>query len=197
MCGIPRSGSTLIWQILQSVFPKSKVLKTHPDLWEADGSTVVSSIRSPHDVAASLLRVRLSRHREQRKIFHDDIITVIRRTKINFDNLKDILIGPHTPILKYEEFYNNHKIIYEMIEEYFNIKIPVKIQNRISGKFSIEKNKKRADVLESFNEVDQYQIHGDHIGQVVPGYWKSYIPKRFKEQLETECNEIGVEWGYE
>lgn len=32
MCGIPRSGSTLVWQILQAVFPGQDIPKTHPDM---------------------------------------------------------------------------------------------------------------------------------------------------------------------
>lgn len=195
-CGIPRSGSTLVWQILQSVYPDFKILKTHPDTWKPDGSVVVSSIRYPHDVSASLLRVRLSRFKKPIEINDDDVVTVLRRTKLNFDNLKDILIGPSTPVLKYEDFYNDYNIIFEMIQKYFNINIPEKIQNQISKKFNIRENKKRADTLPSFNEVDKYKIHGDHIGHVVPGYWKYYFPEKYIEQVKEECNIIAKDWGY-
>ena len=197
MCGIPRSGSTLVWQILQAVFPKSKVLKTHPDLWEADGSTVVTSIRNPHDVAASLLRVRMSRYKIPKEITDDDIITVLRRTQMNFNNLKEILIGPHAPVLRYENFYNDYNIIFKMIKEYFNVEIPIEIQFQISCKFSVIENKKRADALKDFNEVDEYQIHGDHLGHITPGYWKYYFPEKYILCVKNECNLIAKEWNYE
>jgi len=197
MCGIPRSGSTVVWQILDSVFPKMNIPKTHPIDWEPDGSMVIASVREPHDVAASLLRVRMSRYRDEREVVDDDIVTVVRRTIMSFNLLEEMLVGPHAPILRYEEFYNDHSPIYKMIEDTFGIITPPNIQHRISGKFSVEQNKKRADVLESFNEVDRYQVHGDHIGQVVPGYWKEYIPGRYLEWVCDNLDEIGVRWEYE
>jgi len=197
MCGIPRSGSTLVWQILKGVFPNMNIPKTHPIEWEADGSMIVASVREPHDVAASLLRVRLSREYGPRKVLDDDIVTVVRRTIMSFEQLEEMLVGPHAPVLRYEEFYNNHSVIFKMIEETFGVIVPENIRHTISGKFSIEENRKRASVLESFNQVDQYQVHGDHIGQVVPGYWKEYIPEKYLEWVDDSLKEIVVRWNYE
>ncbi len=197
MCGIPRSGSTLVWQILQEVFPNQRIHKTHPDLWETDGSIVVISIRDPRDVAASLLRVRLSRAGGGLDgITNDDVATVLRRTQLSFDRLNLILKGPHIPFLRYEEFYNDYSIIYKVIEEAFGIQVAECDQIRINERFSLKENKKRADKLENFSKVDKDEIHGDHIGHVVPGYWRRYFPRRYWSQVKNVYIKVGKKWGY-
>jgi len=195
MCGIPRSGSTLVWQILQAVFPGQDIPKTHPDMWMPDGSTAVISIRDPRDVVASLYRVRLSRdHKEIGN--HDDVANVIQRTLLCFEALKTTMTGPHI-ILRYENFFSDHYILYQAIETNFGIHTPLHIQKQISDRFSVEANRKRAAALNSFNEVDTDQIHGDHIGHVTPGYWSTYLPWRTVEWVAAECKGIAKEWGYE
>lgn len=59
ICSIPRSGSTLVEQILQEVFPSERVCKTHPATtdWRPNGELVLTTIRDPRDVVASLYRV--------------------------------------------------------------------------------------------------------------------------------------------
>lgn len=195
MCGIPRSGSTLIWQILQALFPNDFVVKTHPDIWMNDGSFLIASIRSPHDVVASLLRVRLSRE-GRNKICSEDVDAVIKRMIISFDRLKELLKGPHI-LFRYEQFYNNHSIIYNVIENIYSIKINNNMRERINDQFNWKSNKKRADKLNNFNEIGEAQIHGDHIGHVHPGYWCEYLPDWCLDNVRKICNEIGRQWGYE
>lgn len=194
-CGIPRSGSTLVWQILQALFPCEEILKTHPDIWEPDGSTAVVSIRHPHDVVASLYRVRLSRaHRTVGR--RDDIAIVLRRTQFSFAALQRVIRGPHI-ILRYEAFYDDHSSIYEAVESAFGIQVPEETRTALSARYSVEANRARAAALRDFNEVDEAQIHGDHIGNVVPGYWRRIIPGWVLETIMAECREIAEAWGYE
>ena len=196
MCGIPRSGSTLVWQILQSIFPRQKIIKNHPGSWEADGSMVISSIRNPYDITASLVRVRMSRER-RKEINGKDVRQELTWMEKNFNSLKDILIGPHTPVLRYEEFYCNYDIIYNMIEKEFRIDIPENIREKLNYKYSLEANKNRALALKDFYDIDKDQIHGDHIGHVVPGYWKDYLPEWIIGKVMKVCEPIAKEWGYE
>jgi hypothetical protein len=196
MCGIPRSGSTLVWQIMRDVMPELDVLKTHPDVWYGDGSIVVPSIRDPRDVAASLLRVRLSRENRD-EINDDDVFTVINRTSISFNRLKDIFVRPHTPILRYEQFYQNYDIIYDLIED--NLKVPVEpfMRKILTDRFNIKANKERADELGNFYDVDQDNIHGDHIGHIMPGYWVDYIPEEYHKLIDYWSKPLCQEWNYE
>jgi len=195
MCGIPRSGSTLVWQILQAVFPNEAIPKTHPDVWEPDGSTVIVSIRNPFDVVASLLRVRLSRERRNTPD-ENDIENVLGRTTLCFERLDGLLYGPHA-LLRYEYFYKDYSLIYDMIRSVFGLYISPNNRKKINQQFSLERNRERADALKDFSEVDGDQIHGDHIGHVIPGYWEEYLPDWSFSRVVEVCEPICREWGYE
>lgn len=195
-CGIPRSGSTLVWQILNAVFSAQTIPKTHPDTWDADGSFVVPTIRDPYDVVASLVRVRLSRE-GKKEIEDEDVHVVLDRTKFCFDKMKEILDGPCAPVLRYEEFYNNYSLVHEMIDETFGVMTTPESQEKINSNFSLERNRDRASVLKDFYQVDKDQIHGDHIGHVIPGYWIDYFPEKYIQTIKTKCAPLRVEWNYE
>jgi len=195
MCGVPRSGSTLVWQILQAVFPGQKIPKTHPGMWEANESIVVVSIRNPYDITASLLRVRLNREGRKKPNWRD-IKTVLRRNAQSFNCLKDVLLGPHAPILRYEDFYNDYSLIYIMIERMFDVVVSFRDRKKINGRFSLARNRSRAGALKDFNEIDKDQIHGNHIGHVTPGYWVTYLPDWSMERVKEVCAPLCKEWGY-
>ena len=195
MCGIPRSGSTLVWQILQAVFADEFILKTHPDIWEPDGSTVIVSIRNPFDVVASLLRVRLSRE-GRNEFIQDDIENVLGRTILCFERLDGLLYGSHA-LLRYEHFYNDYSLIYDVIRSIFGFSVSFLDRKRINEQFSLKNNQERAAALKDFNEVDLCQIHGDHIGCIHPGYWERYLPDWSFGQVVDICEPICEEWGYE
>jgi hypothetical protein len=155
----------------------------------------VVSVRDPHDVVASLYRVRLSRN-GKKEGDEDDVSNVIRRMSLSYQALKEVMKGPHV-ILRYEEFYNNHSLIFQMIEETFGVVTPPRSRIQISGRFSVRENRKRAAKMKSFNDVDKDQVHGDHIGKVEPGYWQQELPSWSHEQVVVECWDIAREWGYE
>jgi hypothetical protein len=197
MCGIPRSGSTLIWQILQEVFEgRREVIKTHPDIWESNEDTIIASIRDPRDVVLSLLKVRLSRQ-ETETVTQDDIEIVLARTVLSFNKLSELLNQNSNVVLRYEHFYNDYSIIYNMITSTFDIIFSSDSCKRISDKFSVENNKKRASQLKNFNEVGTYQIHGDHIDYVDPGCWIKYLPDWSLGRVKEICKPLCKEWDYE
>ena len=196
MCGIPRSGSTLVWQILQSVFPDQKILKTHPYDWDSDGSLVFISIRDPRDIAASLLRVRLSREGKDKILEPKDVRQELKRMGFHFEKLRDLMTSPYV-LLRYEEFYQNYDVIYDSICKKFNMTISNEVRIELNNKFSLESNKKRADNLENFYAVDEWHVHGDHIGSIHPGYWKDYLPEWSMKWINQICLPICEEYEYE
>jgi len=196
MCGIPRSGSTLVWQILQAVFPDQEIIKTHPDIWKVDGSTIVASIRDPHDVVLSLLTVRLSRQ-ETKIVTQDDIEIVLARTVLSFNKLNELLNESRHVILRYEQFYNSYSLIYDMIRNTFDEVVCSSDRERINNKFSLDRNKERAKMLKNFNEVGIDQIHGDHIDYVDPGCWIKYLPEWSLNRVKEVCKPLCKEWNYE
>jgi len=103
-CGIPRSGSTLCYQILHHLFPDIKIPRSHPGVWRPDGSWAFVTIRHPYDLVSSLYRLRSIRsHPPQvneretvhlmNLLFGDDEAQKIRCTKILADH-REYLSGP-------------------------------------------------------------------------------------------------------
>lgn len=201
VCGIPRSGSTLVWQILQEVFPEQDILQTHPadtDRIPDNDSLIVVSIRDPRDVAASLYRVRLSRGGDDVGGM-DGLETVLARTKMYFSAAKALmrLASVRILLLRYEHFVHDRQVIYNSILDALGVAVPQKEQKRINAKFSLEANRARASKMEDFTEIGEFKIHGDHIGPVAPGSWMSSLPKWATQRVIDVCTPIAEEWGYE
>ena len=194
-CGIPRSGSTLVWQILQAVFPQNIIPKIHPGCSYIANSSVLLSIRQPHDVVASMYRVRLSRAGVCEGT-HADVETVIADIEKSFTLMNAFLLG-HNVLIRYEDFYKDYTLIYNAIYMLTGVDVPREARKAINEKYSLEANRKRAAVLDNFNEFDTDQIHGDHIGAVVPSYWRGTLPKGSWDEVATVCNHIAEMWGYE
>lgn len=194
-CSIPRSGSTLVWQILKTIFHETEIPKIHPDTPIADDSTCVSTIRHPYDVAASRYRVRLSRGgvRDGGPLGLEAEIGVMITM---FANLSFILKVNSCDIhlLRYEDFYQDHTPIYELAHK-LGRPVPEKDRIRISAMFSADANRKRAAKLKSFYDVGEENIHGDHLGPVEPGSWRS-SPEWMRKMIQDSCYLLCVEWGY-
>jgi len=196
MCGIPRSGSTLVWQIFDALhLVDTKVERTHPAAWEPDGRFPIVTIRNPHDIAASLYRVRISRGgKDVGNEFGLDV--VLGRTELYFSHLPKVLRVKHL-LLRYEEFYRDHNVIYDAFSDLFQTYIYRGQRLEISERFSVAANRARAAKMKDFNEIGEADIRGDHIGPVLPGSWKEVVPEWGWEKVEEICAPIAKEWDYE
>lgn len=202
-CGVPRTGSTLVWQILCRALPHCRVVKAHPGSWAPEPCNfIVGSIRNPYDNIASCFRSRVigddgdGIHVEgTMKGLKAEMNMLANNYKVMGEMIEKY--KGKIAILRYEEFFENYSLIYRTIEVYFDIKIPQIVQLEISNRFSVIENKKRANKLEDFNQVDEDKIHGDHIGNIYPGYWADYIPEKYKEDFDHICTPIAKEWDYE
>ena len=198
VCGIPRSGSTLVGQIFQEVFSDLKIPKIHPTPHElpSEDALVAITIRDPRDVVASLYRVRMSRGGEDvggRK----GLETVVIQAHKHFGTLSKIQSRNKNILLRYEDFVHDYDIIYEALLKLTGILVPEKDRCRINNKFSLEANRERASRLKDFNEIGEYEIHGDHIGPVEPGTWVTSLPTWAVGMVEDVCDTLCKEWGYE
>ncbi len=194
VCGIPRSGSTLVWQILREVFPDQLIGKTH--LCTRKPEVVpVATIRDPHDVVASLYRVRLSRGGEGAGS-QEGLENVLRLAQKHFEVFPQLLVGSYL-LLRYEQFFNNHQIIYDGILKTFGTCVSPEDRERIDTKCSLEANRIRASHLKDFNEMDENFIHGDHIGPAPePGSWMTMLPDWAVGRVKEVCGPIAEEWNY-
>ena len=73
--GPPRSGSTLIYNIMQELFPHKKIFKVHMKRKMCSVLTTVGSYRNPLDsIASSLLRYKIENPSDNDVLKHIDIL---------------------------------------------------------------------------------------------------------------------------
>ncbi len=194
-CGIARSGSTLVWQLLSGVFPNQEIPKIHPREFVEDGSFLVVTIRNPFDVAASRYRIRISRGGM-------DVGNCIGleaelyEMKEQYELLLPIVKLKNSVLLWYEDFYDNYDIVFGVMESHLGVVVDHQLRESLKRKYSLEENKRRAAGLSSFNSCGKDKIHGDHIGAVIPNSWSDVLPVYFHDYVLGFCSPICKEWGY-
>ena len=197
MCGIPRSGSTLVWQIFREVL-KQDFVRIHPAAkdWEPSGDDViVMTVRDPRDVANSLFRVRISRGGEDVG-GETGLDIVLNRTRRYFIAAKKLLSKPFPIfVLRYEDFLDNYNCVYRTIEVVSGTVVPEEVRRRTNVKYSLTANRIRASRLSNFNEIGEDGIHGDHIGDVCSGSWKK-LPPWAQKKVASFCYPLCKEWFY-
>lgn len=177
----PRSGSTLVTNILKDIFPKKTILKKHSWIEEMSKCPVVVTYRHPLDcIASSIQAYELNPNNE-----------VIQERIIGFERngiweILDIKNQSNVLMLRYEKFFNNFEVIYSEIENFFDIKLSVEIKSEINEKYDIKnvKNTIQKKSLSSFQEYDQSTLwHGNHISQY-NGQSKYYKEFFTEEQIQ-------------
>ena len=114
--GPPRSGTTLVYNILKDIFPKRSVETRHYYRDKDKKFDTVVTYRNPLDsIVSSILRYKLNPSEDviKKQILEfekNGIWTVLKIT-----NNKNVLM------LKYEDFLNNYENIYNKLEPFFNI----------------------------------------------------------------------------
>lgn len=194
--GIPRSGSTFVWQIISDLFPDG-VIHTHDYLQQK--VPVVATIRDFRDCVISYCHAVGNFSQPQ----VDKFITYIKNAEVE---LRKYCQRGNVLILKYESFFIYPLTMLEQIESFLNIEITDK-QNVLS-KHSIEKNKAIADSLFNKNTSIEYKeresifalrrfrdpkshINSNHIYKGEIGGWKKY-----KLDFSSLRHEL-MWWGYD
>jgi len=182
---IPRTGSVLIYNILRALH--EQVIKTHnfEKYFQHPGPFVIT-YRDPLDVFCSFWRIdvetaiSIGRRQEfdytinernalrlaDKVVFEFIRLSIFLHTQIILNNNHNMLF------LKYEEFWDDHNIIYDKLADFFKVEIPLETRHIISKNFSIKKAVKTQQKYKDFNEWDPISfIHGFHVGPAKPGKW--------------------------
>jgi len=155
--GIPRTGSTLVYRVLQEIF--SDVEKCHNSQVQQyinKNINIVVSARHPIDSFLSYIRVVDFPHQN-----HNPIITMASVEKYlphritEHDQLTKILSRNKdlTLVLKYEKFYNDIPFICNKVSDFFNVKI-AKRTDYIIKTCNLESTIKIQETMSSFKEHD-------------------------------------------
>jgi hypothetical protein len=175
----PRSGSTLMWQILNELYG-GEVIKTHKKVLDVN-AIVFSSVRDFRDACISYMRVsNVDIHNLNKDVidkFGGRYLKAIRNFDSTFNRLN------HKYLIKYEDFYNDYDKLFDLIEIGLEIKVDSKRRDNIKQKFSFDANMKVSKKFDKFaNEWDKKtKIHGKHLDKGEVGIWKLFIKENLKK----------------
>ena len=169
LAGVPRSGNTVVWQVLNSLTDGS-VVRTHgfsdscPLLY--DFSEVIITIRHPYDVAYSLKRLGWY-SKETNKEIWDDL-----KRFVLLSQFQTLGYRPDLKItyLKYEEVWNKPEQRIRYLSDFLNKDLTNQEFKNILYDTSIEKNIKRSKAqrilsLKAGKKIqDKNKINPNHIG---------------------------------
>lgn len=197
--GIPRSGSTLIYQVLCQLFPDRSVIKAHHYLYAEKLTQVVMCRRDLRDVMISQWRVaqdlagkrfvekqvgavvveRGPKNTTLRPMTDDEVRfgaqEIVRQIEGPYRRYLDVEPGS---VLKvgYEDFFENFPYLFSKFEQFFGIDIDPDTRARVEQACNLKANRARASQLKGFTEFDpKTQIHGGHIHSGEIGFWKGFL----------------------
>lgn len=164
--GIPRSGSTLIWQCAKDVFGDG-VVKTHGSY--CNRFKTICTIRDFRDVAVSYWRCK--ENPGERRMTDEEQINYGHGILHAVFQIRDY---PKDTLFRYEDFRESPERVLLRFWKH-GASTGQKAFREIWESHSPENNKGRSSVLASFEEHDpNTQIHGSHIWRGDCGYWKDY-----------------------
>lgn len=172
--GLPRSGTTLCKQIFKRVF--NDILFTHT-LDDSFNDIDLFIIRDIRDAIVSLKQTeKFDFSKLENRTDLDEVL--------NFNFVLDSAanIFPKTKadsfILRYEDFSLDKNIIYDSIQNKFNVILDENKRIELNEETSLEKNKSIQDQFSSFEQYDKESgIHGNHLNGGEIGKWTKLIPK--------------------
>ena len=215
VCGLERSGSTFIYQVLKRL--GLNVSKSHSFSPEQTESVKIYTYRDPRDVICSYARTVLKPELEAGEIDRsipgvprEDLRCAIYRLfyRPNARQLDYRLFlweashGAPNVFIKYEDYFlgNERKLIEGLctfISEFETIDSSPANIDRILDECSIESNQKRAKKLKDFSEWDDDGVHGDHISSGGSSTWRDEFDWVTAVCVDRHLGDFLVELGYE
>lgn len=157
----PRSGSTLIYNVLREVFAARHILKVHSYRAEYDAHPVVVTYRHPLDMVASILQFK---HWEPTEEALRLTIDELERNGI-WDLLR-IKNLPNVVLLRYELFNKDLGYVFDRLEKAFGVTVPAVERQRIGERYQIESVEKVTQTVGSDRVYDPTTLfHGNHISK--------------------------------
>ncbi len=181
--GIPRSGSTLIYQCAKDVFG-GRVVKTHGPY--CNRFKAICTIRDFRDVAVSYWRCK--ENPGERSMTEEEQANYGHGIRHAVGVIKDY---PKETWLRYENFVDCEERVLLWLWKN-GASTSQKDFHVIWESHSIEVNRGESSRFSSFEEHDpETQIHGNHIWRGDCGYWKDYAGDILNEILLPSLKRYG------
>ena len=203
---LPRTGSTLICRVLDSLFPEElENLAQHPPLhYNSRDALIVSSCRYPLDVLVSYASVHHCEQGYELGGIDEDLLAHhAKRIKTLYQwYFKDLdHHRGHILQIKYEKFWNNYDYIFDNLETFFSIEIDDNKRHDITQECGIENSRKiQAELVgeegtEDFGCVDQKtSLHGNHIFAPEPFGYKKVLTRTQTASMKMFLKDAIKEW---
>lgn len=189
---LPRTGSTLLFNILQYLFEsgdQNRVIKTHtfshiPTHIKKDKTIyLVSSLRSPLDQLASRILTFNIDPKETNFLLREVKALVKHQKKL----IRTVTKQKHSLLLNYDQF-SDFDYLFDNLERFFEIHIAEEDRAYIRKNFCKESFQKVSDALQDYTQIDPLtNLHGNHIHQSFPGYWKGLISPSLHPLFEASA----------
>jgi len=192
--GPPRSGSTLVFNLMQEIFPHKKIFKAHAFRRMCETLTVVATYRNPLDCIASCLLCS-----EIESPTNDDLEKQIRTfNESGIKKIPELLARSNMLFLRYEDFVHDFDYVFDEFESFFKITIPANLRVILKEKYGMKNVEKMIENMDSFGQHDKKSLlHGNHISKYKGA---SYHKKVFSEtqiaRLNTEYADALTALGY-
>jgi hypothetical protein len=192
--GIPRSGSTLIYQLISGVYSEG-VAKTHRYCPHRVKTTV--SFRDFRDVVVSLWR-RSNPTKLDHGMTVEDVEKFTATCRQRIEELDRYFERGGICPLRYEDFAPDPALVFSALERSFGVVVAPETAAELIAQYSIEKNAAIAQKLGNFKSIDPAsQIHGNHIFRGEIGGWRQFVTGSAAERLEELLEEPLRRYGYE
>ncbi|MDP6426078.1 MAG: hypothetical protein QF443_03730 [Dehalococcoidia bacterium] len=200
--GVPRSGGTLVYNIIREVFPDLEI-KPQTHTYFQDSVKAVVTYRDFRDSVISTWRVSLGFDEQDYKVIAkyrwliDTIDGYKRQVSDNLNRFRNEWSENDVLFIKYENWFNNYDFLFERLEIFFDVKINSSERKILKKKYSRREVKKKIKQFKSFDEYDKKDhFHGYHIYSGHPATWKQLLRKEDHVKLTySMLNELS-EWGY-
>jgi len=191
----PRSGSTLIFNIMREIYPFKKIFKMHTFRSMCKEMPVVLTYRHPLDcIASSIIRYNKQPTTEeierQIKIFNEQGFLDL----VNIKNQTNVLM------LKYEDFVHDFEYIFNHFENFFGIKISIAKRQLLTEKYNIQSVEKMLKDGNSFAVFDKKtQLHSNHISSYkgASNYYEDFFNADQITMLKTVYADIMQTFQYQ
>lgn len=208
---LPRSGSTLVLQVLLKILGEDNVDYSHN--FRETNLPLIATLRDFRDIVASYWRIwhgKLENNQIVNVPTYNEVKSAIGSTmgRINqLNQYQDYYKDKNVLWLRYEDFFEDYEYLFNEIENFLGITVSKEKRDKIIKETNLEaKRKYQTEIPLDPNKTrifDNYEhrhdIHANHIHPTIkpiPGYWKQIFPKEFYGLIEFTLEEPLKRWGY-
>jgi hypothetical protein len=191
--------------MIKDALPNHVVIKTHMMRESFSNNVKIMISRDIRNSLVSMMRTM---------VYDTDINSTLiklvdfKKIQFKFDVqiehlIKILMMKNNLHVIKYEEFINNHDLLYNKLEDIFDIKIDKEERNEISLKYSQTNVKKilsnlKGDNFKIYDETTH--LHNNHISNSDDNsndeLYKTYLSEELIEYINLKYGAILVKLGY-